>query len=83
MWHDIMPIPSVSVILFIRFVEASYTSMEPIFAADPLMLYDFAYLCPAGDYQKLFQRIPVFISLILLSSYQPVPLLYIHVSVLH
>ena len=52
---------------FCRYVEDLYTYMEPIFAADPLMLYDFICLCHKGDYQKLFQRIPVFLSLTLLS----------------
>ena len=38
-------------------------SLEPLFAADPLLLYDFMYLCHEGEYTKLFQNIPTYLSL--------------------
>ena len=58
---------------FYRFVDRSYSQLEPLFIADPLLLYDFIFLCPEGDIQSLFQKIPAFLSLTWL-SFKPVPL---------
>ena len=44
-----------------------YSSLEPFFAADPLLLYDFIYICPESEYTVLFSRLPGFLSLMWLS----------------
>ena len=54
-------------------MDAFYATVEPLFTADPLLIYDFLYLCPEGDYPKLFHRIPAFLSLALLASYKRLP----------
>ena len=56
-----------------RFVNTFYTPLEPYFAADPLLLLDFVYLCPEDDYPELFKRAPAHVSLAWLSSYRPLP----------
>lgn len=66
-------------LLRFRFVGDFYTPLEPYFVADPLLLYDFVYLCPEDDYQVLFGKVPSHISLTWLTSYRPLPLLQYHV----
>ena len=51
-----------------RFVDQHYSSLEPLFAADSLLLHDFIYLCREGDYKHLFKKIPTYLSLTCLSS---------------
>ena len=53
-----------------RFVNC-YSSLKPYFAADPLLLCDFVYLCPEVDYLELFKIAPAHVSLVWLSSYLP------------
>ena len=50
-----------------------FSSLEPYFAADPLLLYDFIYICPESEYVTLFSKIPGFLSLRCL-TFIPVPL---------
>ena len=52
----------------LSFVEKFYPTLEPLFAADPQLLYDFIYICPEEEYQSLFSRIPADLSLALLLS---------------
>ena len=66
-------------LLCFRFVGDLYTPLEPYFVADPLLLYDFVYLCPEDDYQVLFGKIPAHLSLTWLSLYRPLPFVYNHV----
>ena len=56
-----------------------YSSLEPVFAADPLLLYDFIYICPESEYTVLFSRLPGFLSLMWL-SFKQVPLIQEPVS---
>ena len=51
-----------------RFVDEHYSSLEPLFAADPVLLHDFIYLCREGDYKSLFKKIPTYLSLTWLST---------------
>ena len=51
-----------------RFVDEHYSSLEPLFAADPVVLHDFIYLCREGDYKSLFKKIPTYLSLTWLST---------------
>ena len=50
-----------------RFVDYFYSSLEPLFTADPVLLYDFIYICRVGDYPSLFGKIPAYLSLARLS----------------
>ena len=56
-----------------------YSSLEPVFAADPLLLYDFIYICPENEYTTLFSRLPGYLSLTWL-SFQTVSFFKDHVS---
>ena len=67
---------------FYRFVNDFYPRLELLFIADPLFLYDFIYLCPEGDFQSLFRKIPAYLSLTWLSA-TPFSVDYINVSILH
>ena len=51
-----------------RFVDQFYSSLEPLFTADPLLLYDFIYICRVDDYPSLFGKIPAYLSLTQLSD---------------
>ena len=55
-------------ILKCRFVDEHYSSLEPLFEADPLLLYDFIYLCHKREYITLFKKIPTYLSLTWLCS---------------
>ena len=55
------------IFLWFRFVDHFYQQLEPLFSADPLLLYDFIYLCPEDDYPRLFEKIPASLSLAWLS----------------
>ena len=49
-------------------MDEHYQSLEPLFVADPLLLYDFIYICQPGEYASLFSKIPTSLSLTWLSS---------------
>ena len=48
-----------------------YSSLRECFDADPLLLYDFVYMCPEEEYLSLFSKLPVSLSLTWL-SFKPV-----------
>ena len=52
---------------FVRIVDSFYKSLEPLFTADPQLLYDFIYICPEDAFKSLFRNIPVYLSLTRLS----------------
>ena len=41
--------------------------MKPLFAADPLLLYDLIYICPENERHRLFAKAPAHLSLAYLS----------------
>ena len=51
-----------------RFVDQIFSSLEPVFVADPLLLYDFIFICPEFEYTSLFKKIPAYLSLTRLSQ---------------
>jgi hypothetical protein len=53
-------------------VDLLYSSLEPLFDADPLLLYDFMYICPKEDFHHLFAKVPSYLSIARLSC-RPVP----------
>ena len=55
-----------------RLVDLLYSSLEPLFDADPLLLYDFMYICPKEDFHHLFAKVPSYLSIARLSC-RPVP----------
>ena len=62
--------------LWYRFFADFYTRLEPYFAADPLLLYDFVYLCPESDFKELFGNVPTHMSLTRLLSQRPLPFIF-------
>ena len=69
--------------LYYRLVRAYYSHLEPFFVADPLLRYDFVYICPEDDYTDLFRMIPAFISLNWLMFLEPLPQLVKNVSFMY
>lgn len=61
-------------------MDKYYSSLGPFFNADPLLLFDFIYLCPEHDYQSLFGKIPAPLSLNLLMFSAKLPTLMNDVS---
>ena len=49
-------------------MEEFYPKLEPLFATDPQLLYDFVYICQEKVFLNLFPRIPAGLSLARLLS---------------
>lgn len=50
-----------------RCVNDLFVDLEPLFAADPILLNVFIALCPKEDYLSLFSKIPTYLSFTWLS----------------
>ena len=68
-------------ILVYRFVNNFYPPLKPLFIADPMLLYDFIYICPEDDFQSLFRKIPAYLSLTWLPATRRIPFYVEYVSV--
>ena len=49
--------------LKIRRANDLYMDLEPLFAADPMLLHVLIAMCPTEDYLKLFTKVPTYLSL--------------------
>ena len=56
--------------LLFRCVNNLYMELEPLFAADPMLLHVFIAMCSRKDYLSLFMKVPTYLSLTWV-SHQP------------